>query len=600
MSGGSGTAASAIATIAGGTITGVTLTCPGQNYVAGDMLTFTFSGGGASSAANPFMYTLQPTDLAANNTGTLTKNGSTPLTLSGAASTFSGGLIINNGIVSNGPSGVTTELGSGNVTFGPANSPTLNLGGNSATIGLLSGGSNGLVTNMSNGAPTLTLNGTGSQSFAGIIQQGGTGMTVALTLNGGTQTLSGPDTYTGATKINGGTLRLGTGGSLGNTAISVAGGATFNPAAGTFAGTTAAGTAGATLALGSGAIFSTNDNAVGTFTLKQNVSFASPALNLNGTTLNMDIGPSGTDTLAVVQGAGGGVASVAGTNTINLTAVGSSLTLGTYSLITAASGLTGTFQFSDSTTTQQVTAGNTTSTVNLVISDAAEQLVVTGGVSIPATAYWKGSLSGGNTGVWTAGGAGATTNWTSDAAGTTDTMQLPGSTTNVLFTTNSAGNFANTTLGADLSINSLTFSGTGSATNSVGIGGNNTLTINATNANGNPAGNGITVESGSGAHTISCYIALGNSQTWTNNSVNTLTVSGNIGDGSNNYSLTIAGTGSFLFSGSNSYGGGTTVTGGTLRTTGNEVLGTGPLVVNSAGTAMPFVDVGSNEAVVSP
>ena len=62
------------------------------------------------------------------------------------------------------------------------------------------------------------------------------------------------------------------------------------------------------------------------------------------------------------------------------------------------------------------------------------------------------------------------------------------------FTANSASNLS-TTLGQDFSINSLTFTGSGTSAGSptsVTIGGSNTLTINATNANGNTAGNGIT------------------------------------------------------------------------------------------------------------
>ncbi len=146
----------------------------------------------------------------------------------------------------------------------------------------------------------------------------------------------------------------------------------------------------------------------------------------------------------------------------------------------------------------------------------------------------------------------------------------------------------NTTLGADFAINSLTFTGTGtSATNSVTISGNN-LTINASAANGNTAGNGISVQAGSGGHTIASNIILGASQTWTNSSINPLTVGGGISDGGHNFGLTTAGSGPIVLSGNNSYGGTTTVSSGTVlalsgtNTTTGAIAVNGTLRVNSA------------------
>jgi autotransporter-associated beta strand protein len=86
---GTGTGATAVANVASGKVTGVTLTCPGQGYNAGDQVTFTFTGGGASSVAAPFVYTLTAGDIVANGSGGLTKLGTGKLTLSGN-NTFSG------------------------------------------------------------------------------------------------------------------------------------------------------------------------------------------------------------------------------------------------------------------------------------------------------------------------------------------------------------------------------------------------------------------------------------------------------------------------------------------------------------------------------
>jgi autotransporter-associated beta strand protein len=97
---GAGTGASAVARISGGQLVGVTLTCPGQGYAAGDTVTFTFSGGGAAVPAVPFVHVLSAGDLAANGGGGLTKLGGGKLTLTGA-NTFTGPLNLEGTLVSN-------------------------------------------------------------------------------------------------------------------------------------------------------------------------------------------------------------------------------------------------------------------------------------------------------------------------------------------------------------------------------------------------------------------------------------------------------------------------------------------------------------------
>ena len=106
---------------------------------------------------------------AISGTGALSVTGGTWL-LSGTASTFSGGLTINNGTVQGG-GGDSGIFGSGNVTFGISNTPKLDLDGtNKAIVGLLIGaGSNGIVTSSSGGNSLLTLSGSGTQTFAGKI-----------------------------------------------------------------------------------------------------------------------------------------------------------------------------------------------------------------------------------------------------------------------------------------------------------------------------------------------------------------------------------------------------------------------------------------------
>ena len=64
--GGSGTGATAVATVTNGAVVGVTLTSPGQGYRPGDVVTFSFknfaaangSNGGATTAATDLAYTV--------------------------------------------------------------------------------------------------------------------------------------------------------------------------------------------------------------------------------------------------------------------------------------------------------------------------------------------------------------------------------------------------------------------------------------------------------------------------------------------------------------------------------------------------------------
>ena len=141
------------------------------------------------------------------------------------SNTFGGGIIINNGTVQDGNAAAGT-LGTGYVTFGGSNAPTLDLNGNSPTFaGLIGASTNGVVTSSSGTTPVVTLNGVISETFGGSIQNGSAtsvGMTLNLTDSGAVQTLTGTSTYTGPTTITSGTLVVN--GALGQTAVTVNGG----------------------------------------------------------------------------------------------------------------------------------------------------------------------------------------------------------------------------------------------------------------------------------------------------------------------------------------------------------------------------------------
>ncbi len=196
--------------------------------------------------------------------------------------------------------------------------------------------------------------------------------------------------------------------------------------------------------------------------------------------------------------------------------------------------------------------------------------------TVYGAAYWTGT-QGGN---WSTLN-GTNTNWAMDSARTTDRQALLTNATantssyaDVYFNSNSSP--LATTLGADTTIRGLNFAA--GATGPVTVGGNNTLSLGS---------GGITVQQGTGAHTVAANIVLAADQTWGNVSSNNLTVSGVV-SGSGNLTIagsytvytgdnstsitptTVLGTGAFVLSGNNTYTGTTTVTSGTLVLNGTN------------------------------
>jgi autotransporter-associated beta strand protein len=173
----------------------------------------------------------------------------------------------------------------------------------------------------------------------------------------GTISLTGASTYGGATAVNAGILALTTGAAhtaaLGNTAITVAAGSTFSPRLGAApfstmvnAGATGPGSAGATLTLNPGSALGMVDGSVGTFNLQQENAFSGPAFTIGGAsgvapTLSFDIGnaASGTDLIHVTKTVT--VLATGAKITIDALAGDTSLTAGSYDLITSGGGFTG-------------------------------------------------------------------------------------------------------------------------------------------------------------------------------------------------------------------------------------------------------------------
>ena len=596
----------------------------------------TFSGGIGSNVGNILnssagAVTLGTLTAPVGNTGTITNEGtgSASFTITGALSNSVTSLIQNSAtsklIVNSDNTAVGTFLsgtgtvqilqgtfqalgnGGSSIVFGSGNVFTLNSG---ATLELnntsptmagindgLDGG--GSVTNVYvSSSKTLNIKGSGVYSFSGGIANSSgaasTGVAVALT-GGGQQTFAGDHTYTGATAVNLGTFVLsnnGVKGSLGGTnvtvgnatvAANVSGNATLQVNGNYTIGSGALGTlillGGNGTTTGQGTL-NMVDGGINTLTLS-NSSTTADVLKIGGVAssntqsiLSLEVGTT-ADRITVSSGKvyfGPGLATVniAGlgnldgtTQTLISGVISATSSFKTYAQMAAGSTLTTSGNFGGRT----VSLGSTTGSLTLIESAVA---------SAGATVYWNAgaaavSAQGGTT-AWNSfvNGNTNTSNFATDSGGTTNAAGLVDATTDVTFLA-----AANTTLGQDFSIKSLTYSTPGT----VVIGGSNTLTLNG---NG---GNGITVSTGAGNNTVSSKVALGNSQTWTvTDSGTTLTASNEIsGSGS---SLTKAGAGTLILSGANTYTGGTTVSAGTLlvnNLTGSGT-GTGALSIGASAT----------------
>jgi autotransporter-associated beta strand protein len=149
----------------------------------------------------------------------LVKNGTGTLTI-GNANTFTGGVVINAGVVKLGTAGA---IGTGNaLQFGAsaAAGTKLQLFGFDASV-------TGLSTNALPGSPVIengdaTTNSvltvslaSGINTFAGVFQNGGAATLGLTKQGGGTLILTGTNTATGGNTVSGGTLQIGNGGTAG-------------------------------------------------------------------------------------------------------------------------------------------------------------------------------------------------------------------------------------------------------------------------------------------------------------------------------------------------------------------------------------------------
>ena len=358
---------------------------------------------------------------------------------------------------------------------------------------------------------------------------------VSGTISGGSITLIGAgrtstvDLLSGGTvQLNAGTLSVASSGLSGAASVSVGNGTTLN-----FTPVSAATLSVEKLSLSTG----------GTIAMAWGSKItASGAATLSGGAFKLNLSGSyvSGQTYTLIEGG-----------------VGSSL-LGTYSLLGAGGA----------TPTWNITAGR----VQVSFPNLLPNL------------YWRGGLDPDAGKVW------STTNWATDASGTTPSAQTPSSTYTVYLSADNAtaANQLGMTLGADVSV--LGISVTSANPSTLLIDGH-TLTTGSS---------GISMAVGAGSFSIAPAMALAADQTWVNDSASALTVSGSLanaghalvitGSGktvvsgviSGAGSLSMTGTGTLALTGTNTYTGATTVSAGSLTATSGAFGNTSALSITAA------------------
>jgi autotransporter-associated beta strand protein len=469
------------------------------------------------------------------------------------ASTFTGGTTILQGTVFSANATGVGPAYAASITFGP--NPTnaqFYFSNNTTLIGLNTDPTNPgtPVVAPNNSAKTLTINNPVANTYAGTLTNTGAAGTGTLAItkgDAGTLTLSGATrSYTGLTTVSGGTL-------LWSGANNLAGNLTVN----------------------AGGNFSLADGTARTTTTTAKLTLAS------GANLAFDWTASGVDTLTSTAVA----ATVAGN--VGIIINPSSPDAGGTLISSSLGGLN---------TATYFLANNTNYTATLTPGANALSIGSYAAATPLTSAYWLGNQVPGAVGSMALSRSDGTlaSNWASDAAGTSAGGVVPGSSTNVFFsTTTGATQQSAVTLGANMTVNSVTFNDNTAVT----IAGSNYLTLMSA---GTGASSAISVSSTSAATTtISSKVALGANQTWTVASGKTLAVSGEVSGGGN--SLTTAGIGNLNVTGvisglgtSVTAGGTGTLTLGTANTyTGKTVINSGTLAVTggdttTVGGAAPF------------
>lgn len=504
--------------------------------------------GGTVSAVLAGSYGLNKTTLGA-------------LTLSGN-NTFSGGVTLSSGTLnlnSGGTGPTNSALGTGSFTIqgGDINNTsgsakviaTNNTQSWNATISYLGGG------NLDLGTGAVTMSGTRTASISSnVLSVGGviSGAGYGLTKTGyGVLELYGVNAYTGPTTVNAGGLWVSRAGRLNqNTALTVGRNSEFDflPSAATATNIVTQTVSSLTLSGGSTIGLKWGSKIVST-------GFASSSVG----------GVIGLNLIGIGNGATPDYVSGA-TYTLISGATGSSLDNSTYSILGSAD-----FEFD--------------------LTKTPTALTITPRYVGPlTTAYWVGGVSGTAPKEW------ATTNWASNASGTSLSARVPASSTviNIAAANSIASNQVDMTISFNMSVLGLIVSST-SNTNLLDPSAF-VLALGST---------GLTLNPGAGAFSSNATILLSSNQSWSNNSNSALTLFGPVDLSS--YSMAVGGAGPTVLSNSISglgsiskTGSGTLTLSGTNSFTGGVSFASGVLNINnSAALGLPTLGSSSGVFVMS-
>ena len=240
-------------------------------------------------------------------------------------------------------------------------------------------------------------------------------------------------------------------------------------------------------------------------------------------------------------------------------------------------------------------ANNTSFTATLTRSANALTIGNYAAVTPPATFYWQGNkVTGTNVAgadnAWSLS-SGSTGNWSSSQGSYTATAVVPGSAANVVFSASGAAQ-QTTVLGADMTVNSVTFNDPVSFT--VG-GGKNILTLLSTATSSGASA--ITVGSTANAtNIINANVNFGGASTETINvaSGKNLNLAGQILGA---FTLSLAGSGTLNLSGTNTFSGAISIGGGVLAISGGGQLG-GPGGVLGQGVYSGGISISSGATFI--
>jgi len=541
----------------------------GENGTGSLLIT---DGGAVIGLSNRFYYSYNDIGTDAGSSGMVTVSGPGSIWAAGGDVLFDGFSGSGNLEVSNGGAVITNAIDIGENAGSNGTASVSGTGSTLEAAGMY-------VGNLGNGILQITNGGSASVGSATIGNYAGT--TGLVTVSGSGSTLTGGLIVGGAGT---GTLQITSGGAVNTNGTSIAAqaggigtvvvsgsGSTWTDSGGIFIG------GGQYVPGGAGLLFITNGGSAsaaqttiwspgtlafgenstlnspitvsgGTVTLVdgelQTVTFTNPVTIAAVSNLGFEVG-NGSDQIVLSSSAS---LTITGVAAINLYGLSGTVTSGTDILISGTAG--------------GLTLGNVYNGGNFIyslLSTATSTDVVVTATTPLTSAYWKG----GQNNIWSVLVGGTATNWTTDPAGTNDPHLTPSATTGVFFSASNDANESDTVLGTNMTVDSLTVSDTnavvisGSNPNSW-LGPTNTLTISGPN--------GITVNAGAGPVTVSANVALATDQTWTNNSANPLTVSGDI---SGSAFIMTSGSGTLVLSGNDSYAGPTEINSGSVIVSGS-------------------------------